>query len=146
MSAIIELQGDSGWVRIDVEGYENPASEVLSDANWLTCRVEVRVGAFQGCVDAAFTTYDFASFDAVLRRIVVELNGEARFETDEDALRLCVYVMESGRASVTGVLRDPGTPRTSLAFAIESDQSFLRATSAALADVVRCFPVRVIVP
>jgi hypothetical protein len=38
-----EITGEAAQVRIEVFGYENPTAQEPSDANWLTCRVEVRV-------------------------------------------------------------------------------------------------------
>jgi hypothetical protein len=142
MCVNVEVAGQAAHVGIEVLGYENPAAENVSDANWLTCRVEVRVRGFEGHVDAAFTTHDFAAFSRSLRSAVTDLKGEATFETDEDALRLDVNFNMTGSVSVTGVLREPDRPRTSLAFSFESDQTFMRRTVDALDKVTHQFPVR----
>ena len=144
MSVNVEVAGEAAHVRIEVIGYENPAAENLSDANWLTCRVEVRVRGFEGRVDASFTTQEFAAFSRSLRSAVSDLKGEATFETDEDALRLDVKFNTTGKAAVTGTLHEPDRPRTTLTFSFESDQTFMRRTVDALNEVTRQFPVRAI--
>jgi len=142
MTVNVEVAGPAANVKIEVLGYENLAAENLSDANWVTCRVEVRVRNFAGHVDASFTTHDFVSFTKSLRPAVADLRGEAVFETDEDALRLNVKFSATGKATVTGSLREPDRPQTSLAFIFESDQTFMRKTLDALNAVVQQFPVR----
>ena len=142
MSVNVEIAGQAAHVGIEVLGYENPAAENVSDANWLTCRIEVRVRGFEGHIDAAFTTQDFAAFSRSLRSAVSDMKGEAAFETDEDALRLDVKFNTTGSVSVTGVLREPDRPRTSLAFSFESDQTFMRRTNNALEEVTHQFPER----
>src|SRR5688572_27587595 len=112
MSVDVEIAGQAAHVNIAVVGYENPAAQNPSDANWLTCRVEVRVRGFIGRVDAAFTTQDFAAFGRSLRSAMADLKGEAIFETDEDALRLNVAFSPIGTVSITGVLREPDRTRT----------------------------------
>src|SRR5256885_1941379 len=98
MSIKIEIAGQSARVKIEVLGYENPSAQNRSDANWLTCHVEVRVRSFSGQLDAAFTTQDFAAFAKCLCSAVKELNGTATFETDENALRLDVEFTHTGAA------------------------------------------------
>lgn len=142
MSVAIEIAGHGAYVRIDVLGYENPDAQGTSDANWLTCRVEVSVNGFEGRADAAFATHDFADFGRSLRAAVTAVNGEARFETDEDALRLSVEFRRTGTASITGTLRDPDRSNNTLTFSFESDQAYLRYTVDALAQVNVAFPVR----
>jgi len=141
MSVNVEVAGEAAYVRIEVIGYENPAAQNISDANWVTCRVEVRVRGFVGHVDASFTTQDFVAFSTSLRPAVAGLQGEAVFETDEDALRLSVKFSATGRATVTGMLRDSDRPQTTLAFAFETDQTFIRDTVEGLDEVVQQFPV-----
>jgi hypothetical protein len=142
MSVEIEIAGQAAYVKIKVSGYENPAAQNPSDANWLTCRVEVRVRGFEGRVDAAFTTQDFAAFGRSLGSAVADLRGGAVFETDEEALRLNVEFNSTGTVSITGSLREPDRPRTSLAFSFESDQTYMRRTVDALDEVNNQFPVR----
>jgi len=142
MSVNVEVAGRAAHVRIEVLGYENPAAENVSDANWLTCRVEVCVRGFEGHIDAAFTTQDFAAFWRSLSSAVTDLKGEAMFETDEHALSLDVKFNMTGNVSVTGVIREPDRSRMSLAFSFESDQTYMRRTVDALEEVTHQFPVR----
>lgn len=141
MSVNVELAGHGAYVRVDVVGYENSSTDDLSDANWLTCRVEVCVGGFEGRVAAAFTTHDFDMFRRSLDAAVADVKGDASFETYEDALRLHVAFDKTGAVSVTGTLNDPDGP-TSLAFSFESDQTFMRSTVDALSELGHQFPVR----
>jgi hypothetical protein len=108
---------------IEVLGYENPSAQHTSDANWLTCRVEIHVRSFSGEVDAAFTTQDFVEFARSLRFAVADVKGTAVFETDENALQLRVEFGHTGTARVSGTLREADRPQTSLTFSFESDQT-----------------------
>jgi hypothetical protein len=142
MSLEIEIAGQTAQVRIEVFGYENPTAQESSDANWLTCRVEVRVRSFSGQVDAAFTTQDFAAFGRCLRSAVAEVKGAAAFETDENALQLNVEFTRTGAVRVSGTLREADRPQTSLTFSFESDQTFISRTADALDELTRRFPIR----
>jgi len=142
MSVNVEFPGHAAHVLIDVVGYETSAAVNLSDANWLTCRVEVRAGAFCGHIDTALTTQDFAAFSRSLRAGVTDCKGDVVFVTDEDAFRLDVHFDTTGRVSITGVLREPGRSKTFLSFSFESDQTFMRRTLATLDEVNSQFPVR----
>ena len=50
----------------------------------------------------------------------------------------------TGKAAVTGTLREPDRPRTTLTFSFESDQTFMRRTVDALNEVTQQFPVRAV--
>jgi len=142
MSVNVEVAGQAALVRIEVIGYENLAANNPSDANWLTCRVEVRVRGFEGHLNAAFTTQDFAAFSKSLRSAVAALHGWAVFEADEDALQLKVEFNVTGTVTISGSLREPDRPGTYLAFSFESDQTFMSRTVEALDEVSHRFPVR----
>ena len=142
MSVTVEIAGDAALVKIEVFGYERPSATHLTDANWLSCQVEVNVIGFEGHLVAAFTTLDFAEFRTTLRSGVADLKGQALFETDEDALRLRIEFSPIGHVSISGVLRDVDRPETSLTFSIESDQTYMRRTVEMLDEVLRRFPVR----
>lgn len=141
MSVHVEIVGQAARLRIEVLGYENPSPQTPSDANWLSCRIEVVVGGFEGRVGASLTAQDFVVFHQALRSSVDALRKGAVFETDEDALRLNVEMRATGTAVITGILHDWGRA-TSLSFSFESDQTYLRQTVGMLGKVIRQYPVR----
>lgn len=143
MPVSVEVRGHGANVRIEVVGYENPAAENVSDSNWLTCRVHVNIAGFEAHVLAAFTTQDFAAFSRSLRSAVADLNGEAKFETDEETLLLTATFNTSGSVSVIGAVREPNRKGTFLSFSFETDQTFMGHAVDALSEVTRQFPIRV---
>jgi hypothetical protein len=141
----VTLQGELGRrVSIIVRGYEREVSLDPFDANWLRCSTEVEQGAFRGAVDATFATSDFSRFLSELDRVMSGSSGVASFTTMEEALAFRVEVDRSGRATITGKLRELGEFGTDLSFTFESDRSFLTATHSDLKRIVATFPERTV--
>lgn len=138
----VEIKGCDGLISIEVIDYENAAPETPEDANWLLCYVTVRAGVFSGEYQASLTTQDFVEFQQQLATAVGRLEGTACFETMEDAVRFTVEMRPNGEALINGVARPVGTPRTSLAFEMTSDQSCLSETNSQLQAVVHTFPIK----
>ena len=129
---------------IAVHSYEREAALDPYDANWLRCSAQVEQGAFRGAVDASFATSDFARFLSELDRVMTGSSAVASFNTMEEALAFRVDVDRVGRASVTGKLREVGTPGVELSFAFESDRSFLTTAHTDLKRLVAAFPERTV--
>ena len=146
MSAQVEFKGHGGVVLVSVGGYENPGAQTVSDANWLSCCVELTVGGVSASLNASFGTRDFSRFLEQLERILIDLDGVAPFETDEDALALKVALAAKGTGTVSGVLRCVDQARATVEFSFESDQTFLRQAIVELRNLCREFPVKERVP
>ena len=138
----LDIGGHSGSVVIEVLGYENEHPLSISDANWLLCFIDLRVGEFTGHYQASLSTHDFMQFYHQLKDVLSAQAGSARFDTDEDGLRLAVEIDERGNFRITGAARSTGAPQTVLSFTIDSDQSYLQQTNTQLARIVQEFPVR----
>jgi hypothetical protein len=142
MSIEIEIKGHGGGIRITVLGYENPAANEPSDANWLVCRVNLGVGPFRGEMVATFATQDFAAFASELSALLQGETQRASFQTDEQALDLQVEMAPRGAARISGTARYSSGPDVRISFTLESDQTFLVPVVRALETVLQDFPVR----
>jgi hypothetical protein len=142
MSNSIEIKGQGAGLTVMISGYERPDAENVHDANWLRCAASVAVREFSCKLEAAFTTYDFAEFEAQLDNVLSALKGKASFVTDEKALGLDVEFRNTGLAVVSGVVQVRGLPKAALSFSFETDQTFLRQTHRELRAAVQSFPVR----
>lgn len=142
MAESIVIAGNMAKLVIEVSGYENPGASDPFDANWLSCHVVLRIGAFSGSMAAAFTTQDFARFLDEMGTSLRSFSGAASFMTYEEMLRLSLQFEKTGLVLVSGVVQDFGPPKVAFTFSFESDQSFLSETCKQLERVVRRFPVK----
>ena len=143
MSETCEIAGPGARCRIQVLGYENPAAQDPSDANWLSCRVAIRGDdSLSAEGPAALSVQDFSDFAEDLHKVLRGAGGTASFTTDEEDVSLNIEIKKTGTASVTGVLRLSGNVRATLSFAFESDQTFLAEAQRQLEAIARAFPAR----
>ncbi|MET0413758.1 MAG: hypothetical protein ABW217_20785 [Polyangiaceae bacterium] len=139
----LTLRGELGRrVLITVHGYERDVGSDPYDLNWLQCTLDVAQGAFRGTVDASLTTSDFLRFLTELEQIKSRSSTVASFTTMEDALAFRVDVHHTGRATVTGTLREHGELAAQLSFAFESDHASLTAAHSDVRRIVAAFPER----
>jgi hypothetical protein len=142
MSQAIEIAGHGGKITIVVLGYENPSAKDPSDANWLTCKVQVTAGPFAGAVDAAFTTDDFVRLGREMRALLDQKVQSVEFEPMEQALSLKMAGARTGAVSISGVVRYSSGPAAAISFTLESDLSYLSSTRASIEAVMDQYPVR----
>lgn len=139
----LNIRGEFGRrVTVEIHGYENESAQEPYDANWLRCSVKANIGRFQGEVDASFTTHDFVRFSSELEQVVTGASSVALFQTYEEALALRVEVDRTGRAVVSGKLREVDFNGPVLSFTFESDLSFLAQMQAELRHIIVDFPER----
>ncbi|MGH9768138.1 MAG: WapI family immunity protein [Blastocatellia bacterium] len=142
MSDEIEIAGQGASLKVEVLRYENISAQDLSDANWLSCSVQARVGSFSGNFSGSFTTNDFAQFRDELRELLARKSGTASFLTDEEQLRINLEVERTGTVQIEGSAQTSGMPQACLSFSFESDMSFLDQTLRDLEKLVKSFPVK----
>ena len=138
----VSIKGDTGMVSIEVLGYENTNATDLSDANWLSCMIEVEAGSFRGRYRTSLTTKDFACFEKDLSGLLGGEKSRAVFFTDEGWLRLEVIIDFLGRGKVTGEASDNLIPRSALSFAFETERAYLEQTKDSLCKITNTFPVK----
>lgn len=110
------------------------------DARWLVARVQLRVGSFEGRVDADLRAEELVRWRDELARLYETLKGEAAFETMETWLSLRMKTDGLGHMTVRGVVQDvPGTGN-SLDFRLDLDQTDLPAVLEGLNAVCREYP------
>jgi len=138
----LPIKGDAGGVLIEVSDYENASASNVSDANWLSCEIEVRASSFRGRYKASLTTEDFTCFEKELEELLSGSKQEAAFFTDEGWLRLEVTTDALGKGRVAGEASDNSSPRVSLSFAFETDRTYLEQAKNSLREITRKFPVQ----
>ena len=142
MSAQITISGQGATIGIVIIGYEREQAENESDANWLSCSVDLRVGAFSAQYAANFATNDFREFRKQLLAHLEQQIAVAKFECDELPLVLSVALSRAGIGRVSGRATSTGQPSAALDFSFETDQSFLRSTLQQLDAALAAYPVR----
>jgi hypothetical protein len=138
----VVFAGDGGRVVFEISEYERPGAPDYHDANWLRASVSISAGAFSGSFGVAFGTYEFVELLRQLRQGMDALSGVISFENMERDLRLQIEFTQHGKARISGDAKPNSSPAGSLAFAFETDQSYLSGTVEALSAVVRRFPVK----
>jgi hypothetical protein len=111
------------------------------DGNWVKALVDVHVGGFRGSVDGDLRAEELLRFHRQFELLQQSLRGHAWFETYERWLSIHVAGDGRGHMEVRSVIRDQPVMGNTLDCILVTDQSFTRATVAALAAAVRRFPV-----
>lgn len=117
-----------------------PECDDYWDGNWIVCAVDVRVGGFRGHVDASIRAEELAALRDGLRRLHEHLTGEAKFETMEQWLSICVVGDGRGHFEARCELRDDPGVGNRLMFTLAFDQTFLPAMLRELDAIVHAFP------
>ena len=120
--------GEAGHITVEVVGYENPSAQGVPDANWLRARVQLKLGGCEMQAEAALTTHDLKRFLDELEAALSRLGGSASLATHEDSINLHIELTKTGRARVSGELRELRMAKVRLGFDFESDQSYLTRT------------------
>ncbi len=140
MSAKIEIEGDGSKLMIEVLGYERPNAADAEDANWLLCRIELKVGTFSGEFNSSFLTHEFSSFLQGCLAVLEKSEGTAQLAHIEDALRLELSMEKSGRGKITGQAKVLDVSQTILSFVFNTDLTFLTKTCAGLEEALKKYP------
>lgn len=138
----IQIKGHDGAVSIEVSRYERENTVDRSDANWLSCAIEVSVGPFSGSYPVNLTTHDLVAFSSDLDALLAGRKPNAVFGTDEGWLSLEITVNARGGAQVAGEATCDRGPKAKLSFSFETDRTCLAKASQSAADVVAVFPVK----
>jgi hypothetical protein len=138
----VSIRNETATIGIEVIRYENPMAGDPSDANWLSCRVDILVPPFQGRFDTALTTRDFLRFRNDLDLAMARMKGKASLVAEEEGICVEIDLAKTGKVKASGQSKMLGTTRVHLTFGFETDQSFLQSTLRALNEVVQHFPLR----
>ncbi len=137
------IQGDGQKISIAICGYENDQAEDVSDANWLSCKIKVKVDPFFSEFDASLTTQDFSYFYDDLNRMLEKLEEKICFQTDEGWIEISLEPRSLGKVVVSGIVRPPSfQAKTTLTFKFETDQSYLSKANSDLKHILKEFPVK----
>jgi len=142
MSEIITIAGDGAQIILTLHGYERERTSDLSDANWLDCHLNFRIGEITGSIDLTIESHDLKGFAEQLDRLIQGDIIEAELKPVEEAVLCTINMTTFGHALVSGVIKTHGSVKAELLFSFESDQSFLRQTSIELNAAVEKFPVK----
>jgi hypothetical protein len=129
-------------IEVGVHGYERAPVGEYWDDNWLRVEIRVRAGGFRGKVAAAIMTSELIGFLSELGSLLQTLSGSAESETLEKQLSLRLAGDGKGHVELRGEVADQAGVGNRLHFALQFDQSQLRASICELERVVAEFPVR----
>ena len=138
----VAIGNETVTIVIEVLRYENSMAGDPSDANWLSCCVDIQVPPFQGRFNSALTTRDFLRFRHDLEIAMARMEGKASLTAEEGGICVEIDLSTTGRANVLGYSKTLGVAKVHLTFGFETDQSFLQNTLRALNEVVQHFPLR----
>lgn len=130
------------YLEIDVLCYERKPIGDYHDDNWLTVKLVVIVGGFQGKTGASITTDEIEEFLKSLQVLYKTLKGEAIFKTLEDQLHLGLCGDGKGHIELNGKILDQAGIGNCLNFKLTFDQTDLISSISELKEVVNAFPVR----
>src|SRR5437016_203711 len=87
----IRIGGETAeCLALTVHGRQFPDSADFWDGNWLTCDVEVAVGAFRGAFGRTVRNEELEQFRRQLEQLYERLTGDAALQTLEDWIDLQV--------------------------------------------------------
>ena len=134
-------RGDSGCIRVKFLRRTHPSCADFWDGNWVSVRVQIRVGGFEGRVLGDLRADELAEFREQVASLYATLKGEAALETMETWLSIRLTADRLGHMEVRGFLRDtPGTGNR-LDFAFTLDQTDLPTVLEGLDAACRQYPV-----
>lgn len=142
MSSMITIAGASGKLTINILGYENGDARDVDDANWLLCSIELTVDGFNARYRAALTTHELKDLEDELARILSEPGGSMSFVTDEENLGLKIRVESLGGVDIEGDCKVSGSPKVTLSFLFQSDQTFLAKSLEDIKVALQYFPIK----
>lgn len=139
---IVSIAGHGANLVLTIYGYENVNALNISDANWLTCHLDAKIGLFTGNVQFALTTSDISVFLSQLKQVDASNVGKAELTTDEGAIQCSVAMSAVGTALIIGKIQSSDSVEVQVVFSFDSDHSYLSKTIAELEVAVDTFPIR----
>jgi hypothetical protein len=133
---------DHESIQIIVGDYLYPPTGEYYNDNWLSVRISVTVGGFQGKADACFLSAELADFLCQLQALYSALEGTAEFTTIERQLALKLRGDGKGHVVVDGKLFDQPGIGNHLSFHVQIDQTQLKDSIRDLEQLVLRFPIR----
>jgi hypothetical protein len=112
-----------------------------SDANWISAGIQFEVGAFKGHVAASLRREDFPVLRDGLKKLYVDLTGQAKFTTMEEWIELEITGDGRGHFTGRGFLIDNLWGKNRLLFEIQFDQTELSRLIGELDNIVAQRPI-----
>lgn len=138
----ITLGGTHQYIRIRVEGQENPSAEVFDDSQWLVAGVQVRAGGMSADVPrAALRIDELQGFSDELNEVYRTLTGSAHLTSIENWIDLRIEPRTNGSLHVEGLVQDHSGIGNTLRFTLaDLDQTHLPPLSADLHQALSRYP------
>jgi hypothetical protein len=133
----------SEHIRISVLSYERQVSDNSDDSNWLSSKVSVSCGPWNGhTFSANLETNDFSRFLAGLTKLNENLRGEAVFETLEGQIKFRLSGNGIGGIEVQGEAISTRVHYCALSFGYSIDQMYLRRIINQVRAITTRYPVQ----
>jgi hypothetical protein len=137
------IAGEGFRLVLRVLGYERPAFDTGSDANWVTGEAELTAsstGSFSGRHGVSLRTEELADFRDQLAKVVQNLDGSATLRHLEDQFG-CTITLRRGSGEFEGFVREHVGAELRVS-GLRTDQSYLQESLRAFDALVREFPVK----
>jgi hypothetical protein len=118
-----------------------PDAEDFWEGNWLKVAVAVRAGAFQGAFEADLRSDELQAFFEQLQALPGAAEGKAALQSAEGWVTVRLVLDQRGRLDGTCEVQDDPAMGSSLRFALGPEPAQLAPMLAALARILKAFPV-----
>jgi hypothetical protein len=138
----LEFAGDGGAsIVLEVGGYERPDATNDDDAQWLSCRVAVRVEPLNFSYPLALRTGELVAFNAQLL-VAARDSGKAELKTVEGAFAIALHFNRTGQIASVATCRFTSVADVNVSFAFQNDASYMLRTQRQLDQLLQRFPVK----
>ncbi len=133
----------SNFLKITINNYSFQNTDDYWDGNWLSVRINIKVGGFTGNYGAQLRNTDFIDFKKDLEKIYSNLEGQALFHSMEDYLQINISGDGLGHFKADCMATDdPGIDGNKLAFILAFDQTEIYDMTKMIDKIIENFPLR----
>src|SRR5690606_10205061 len=138
----IEIKDFGNYIQIEPLHRLYSGSELDWDKNWISAKITVAAGAFNGTYIADLTTFDFKNFNHDLHNLYDNLNGSLEVRDLEGYVKLVIKGDGIGHFNLRAICCDrPGLDSAELRFELSFDQTFIRPMVNSLKQITEKFPI-----
>ena len=129
-------------LKIVPQGLLCPESEIDWDKNFISTRIYIKTGGFQGEYNAEIMTFDFHKLKKDLERLFNNLNGHGYFDCLDRYLIIKIAGDGSGHFKCEcEAIDQPGFEESSLKFIIHFDQTQIKTLINQLNLILTEYPI-----
>jgi hypothetical protein len=139
---MIKIGKEKNYISIDVLRRNDKGSNDYWDANWLTTKISVCVGAWQGSYQAELRVEEFIKLKEELEKLYKKLDYTFELRPMEPWVILKFSGSKTGQIEVQGEACDTLGIGNTLKFLLEIDQTCLPKIIENLKEINNKFPIK----